>query len=206
MKTSKTLVLVNAISLLVFIFLTIGIFYSSFLVGLDSSISTFMSSIENDFLTSFLIAVSFIFDIKSVFIISFILSVYLWIKYSKKEAIFFIGVVGLSEIIVYILKELISRARPLNSLVTETSFAFPSGHAATAVVFFGALIYLISIKNRSKNLKLITIIISSILILLICFARLYLNVHWFSDVLGGTAIGIFILTGCILLKGIFNRK
>ncbi|MDP3027237.1 MAG: phosphatase PAP2 family protein [Nanoarchaeota archaeon] len=206
MKASKTLVWINIISLLVFIFILIEVIYNGFLVRLDPIISSFIFSIKNDFLTNLSIAVSFIFDIKSVIIISLILSAYLWVKLSKKDSMLFIFAMILNGGILYMLKELIQRARPLNSLVAESSFAFPSAHASTAIVFFGLLIYLISKKKESKNLKLNVILISIFMILLICFARLYLNVHWLSDVLGGIAIGIFILTGCILLKEFFDKR
>lgn len=206
MKASKTLVWINIISLLVFIFILIEVIYNGFLVRLDPIISSFIFSIKNDFLTNLSIAVSFIFDIKSVIIISLILSAYLWVKLSKKDSMLFIFAMVLNGGILYMLKELIQRARPLNSLVAESSFAFPSAHASTAIVFFGLLIYLISKKKESKNLKLNVILISIFMILLICFARLYLNVHWLSDVFGGIAIGIFILTGCILLKEFFDKR
>ena len=178
----KTLVWINIISLLVFIFILIEVFYNGFLVRLDPIISSFMPSMQNNFLTNLSIAVSFIFDIKSVIVISLILSAYLWAKFSKKDSIFFIFAVGLNGLVLYILKELIQRVRPLNYLVAESSSAFPSAHTSTAIVFFGLLIYLTSKKRELKNLKLNALWISIFMILLICFARLYLNVHWFSDV------------------------
>jgi len=205
-KYLKTFIWINIISLLVFIFILLEVVYGGFLVRLDSIVNSFMPSIRSNFLTNLSIAVSFIFDIKSIIVISLILSAYLWIKSSKKDSIFFIFAMGLNGGVLYILKELIQRARPLNSLVTETGFAFPSAHASTGIVFFGALIYLIHNSDKSRNLKLISILISLVMIIFICFARLYLNVHWFSDVLGGIAIGIFILTGCILLKEGFEKR
>ncbi len=206
MKNLRPLIWVNIISLLVFIFILLEILYNGFFVRLDPIISSFMSSIKNDFLTNFSIAVSFIFDIKSVIIISLILSAYLWTRFSKKDSIFFISTMVLNGAILYVLKELMQRARPLNSLVAETNFAFPSAHASTAVVFFGLLIYLISKKSELRSLKLTSIFVFIFMTILICFARLYLNVHWFSDVLGGIAIGIFILTSCILLKQAFSKR
>ena len=203
-RTSKILVWINIISLLVFIFILIEVFYNGFLVRLDQIISSFMPSMQNYFLTNLSIAVSFIFDIKSVIVISLILSAYLWIRLSKKDSMLFISAIILNGGILYVLKELIQRARPLNSLVAESSFAFPSAHASTAIVFFGLLIYLASKKSKLRRLRLNALWISIFMILLICFARLYLNVHWLSDVLGGIAIGIFILSGCILIREKFK--
>lgn len=209
MKTSKnlkTLIWTNIISLLVFIVVLLEVVYSGFLVKLDPIVNSFMLSIRNVFLTNLSIAVSFIFDIKITIIISLILSCYLWIRHSKKDSILFIFAMGLNAGVLYLLKEVIQRARPLNALVTETSFAFPSAHAAVGIVFFGLLIYLISKKKESKALEWITVFVSILMVLLICFARLYLSVHWFSDILGGIAIGMFVLTGSILLKKGFDKR
>jgi undecaprenyl-diphosphatase len=144
MKTSRALILANLISLLFFILLIIGLFYNSSLIQLDSQISSFMQSIKNNFLTVFFKAISFIFDIKIIVILSLIFSVYLWINSSKIEAVFFMLTISISGGLLYLLKELIQRARPLNAIVSETNYSFPSGHALTSVVFFGLLIYLIS--------------------------------------------------------------
>lgn len=200
MKTSKTLIWVNIISLLVFILVLLGALYNFGFARVDFIVNSFISNIKNGFLTNLSIAVSFIFDIKSMIVISLILSAYFWVKFSKKDSIFFIFTIVLAGAIAYITKDLIQRARPLNALVAESSFAFPSGHAVTAIVFFGLLVYLIYNKSKSRSLRLVSIIISVLMILIICFARLYLNVHWFSDVLGGIALGAFVLTGCILVK------
>lgn len=206
MRTLKNLIWINVISLLVFISVLLGVLYNFGFARIDFIVNSFMANITNGFLTNFSIAVSFIFDINSMIIISLVLSAYLWIKYSKNNSIFFILTIMLGGGIVYILKNLVQRARPLNALLIENNSAFPSGHATIAVVFFGALTYLILNKNKSRNLKLASIIISIFMVLFICFTRLYLNVHWFSDVFGGIAIGTFILTGCIFLKEFFNKK
>lgn len=206
MKTSKVIIWANIISLLFFIFILLNVLYNNFFIRMDSTVNSFMSGIENSFLTNFSIAVGFIFDIKIMIVISLIFSAYLWIKFSKNDSVFFVSTMLLNGVILYILKGLMQRFRPLNSLVIEDSFAFPSCHAATAVVFFGFLVYLISKKRELRNLKLIGLLISVFMILLICFTRLYLNVHWFSDVIGGIAVGIFILTGCILLRGILKNR
>jgi|SRR3989344_740338 len=205
-KTLKTLIWTNIISLLVFIFILLEVFHNGFLIKLDLLINSFMPNIENSLLTNLSIAISFIFDIKSLAVITLILSFYLLLKNSKKDSIFFILTIIFGGEFIYIIKDLIQRTRPLNALVSESDFAFPSGHAAISIAFFGILIYLFSQKRGLRSLKLVSVLISIFIILLICFSRVYLNVHWFSDVLGGIAIGTFILTGCILLKEFFIKK
>lgn len=200
MEKFKALVWANFGSCLAFVLLVLLISYESPLVMLDTQLNLSMKGVENSFLISFFNAISFIFDIKSIAIISLVLSIWLWIKSSKKEGVFFMVVIAIGGIFLYLLKDLIQRARPLNPLVSETSFAFPSGHAMTSVIFFGLLIYLLSKKTKSTKLNLAAIALSLIFVIIISFARLYLRVHWFSDVLGGIAIGIFVLTGSILIR------
>lgn len=197
MKIPKRILWVNICSLAIFVFLWIE-FKNNFFTRVDSAVNIFMSQIQIDFFISVSKTVAFLFDTLSMTIISLILSAYIWIKFSKRDGIFIAFTMLISGAFIYVLKDFIQRARPVDALISESSFAFPSGHAVTAVVFFGLLIYL-AFKEKSKVKTRISLISAS-MIVFICFTRLYLNVHWLTDVVGGVALGIFILTGCILLK------
>ena len=202
LKKRKGLISTSIISLIIFILILIGISSNGFLVNLDSSINS-LWAIKNPFLTNVSKIIDLVFDTWSMIVISLFLSVFLCFKYSKKEGAFFSFTILLGAAVIYLTKEFVQRARPSNALINSSSFAFPSGHTATAVVFFGLLIYLILRKSKSKSFKLVFIFVSIFMIVLIGFTRLYLNLHWFSDVLGGLALGVFVLTSCILLKNIF---
>ena len=98
-------------------------------------------------------------------------------------------------IIVTILNNLIKiifmRARPdINPLVIETSYSFPSGHSMISMAFYGYLIYIIYTHKDNIKIKWILITLLSILILLIGISRIYLGVHYASDVIGGFCFGI----------------
>ena len=176
----------------------------NFLERLDLSVNSAMPSIQSEFFTLVAKAFAFIFDTLMMIIISAIIAVFLFIKKYRKKAIFFALTMLANAGAIYLLKEVIERARPLNSLVIETGSAFPSGHAATAVVFFGLLCYLTFKFAKTKSMKIWVYSISILMILLIGFSRIYLNVHWFSDVLGGILLGGFILMLGIVIKEIFD--
>ena len=120
------------------------------------------------------------------------------IKHHKKEAAFLSITMLADAFILFIIKLLFKIPRPLSNFITETDFSFPSGHATTAVVFFGILSYLILKKYKNVNFEVITA--SIFMVLLIGSTRLYLGIHWLSDIIGGFALGIFILTTSIIIK------
>ena len=90
-----------------------------------------------------------------------------------------------------IIKIIFMRARPdINPLVIETSYSFPSGHSMISMAFYGYLIYIIYTHKDNIKIKWILITLLSILILLIGISRIYLGVHYTSDVIGGFCFGI----------------
>ena len=90
-----------------------------------------------------------------------------------------------------LLKRILQRPRPTEyRLIEETGYSFPSGHSMVSMAFYGYLIYLIYKYVKNKYIKWISIIILSILICLIGISRIYLGVHYTSDVLGGFLVSI----------------
>ena len=200
MRTSVNIVFINTFFLILFLVVLLEVLNNGTLVQLDLFLNMAMPQIRTSFFTSLSILIDVIFDLISMIIISILLSVFLLRRYCKKFALFFSMTILLDALVLLVLKEIIMRPRPLNGIISKTDFSFPSGHTADALVFFGFLTYLIMHKSESRAIKGITISISSFMILLIGFSRIYLNVHWLTDVIGGFALGLFILTGSILLK------
>lgn len=96
-----------------------------------------------------------------------------------------------SLVLMLLLKQLFQRKRPLSPLLKAArGLSFPSGHAIMAVTFYGLLIYILQHTIDSNWLKLLVTILLILLILAIGFSRIYLRVHYASDVLGGFIIGL----------------
>ena len=151
------------------------------------------------FLTTFFKSVTYLGEWTVVLPIALLVSAVLILKRKKKQdaILAFISLGGLGS--AFLLKNFIHRARPLDGLLNETSFSFPSAHAMISVVFYGFIIYLLLPKIKNRKIKAMKILIASFLVLFIGFSRLYLGVHYLSDVLAGYIIGaIWLLIGVFL--------
>ena len=138
----------------------------------------------------------------AIFLIILTITLFILIKNKKiglSIILNLIVITGLNQILKYILQ----RPRPTEyRLIEETGFSFPSGHSMVSMAFYGYLIYLIYKYVKNKDLKWISIVLLSILICSIGISRIYLGVHYTSDVLGGFLISLSYL---IVYTLIVNR-
>lgn len=98
-------------------------------------------------------------------------------------------VAGVGEMFLAFLKLLFHRQRPEQQIVAAHGYSFPSGHAFAATIAYGFLIYITWKLTKSEVLRFVIFSVSILLIVLIGISRVYLNVHWLTDVLGGYAAG-----------------
>ena len=108
----------------------------------------------------------------------------------------------------FIIKNIIQRPRPIeHRLIDETGYSFPSGHSMVSMAFYGYLIYIINKYVDNKIIKIISTIALTILIILIGMSRIYLGVHYTSDVCGGFCVAIsYLMLYTGILKGMFNKN
>lgn len=129
--------------------------------------------------------------------------IYLVIAKEKRTAwrVLFIALSSL--LIMTLLKRLFGRVRPDDPLVTGiTNFSFPSGHAFMSVTFFGLLCWWLLLSKPAGLQKNVMILCMVMAILLIGFSRVYLRVHYVTDVMAGLGIGLSWLFACLWY---FNR-
>lgn len=113
-------------------------------------------------------------------------------------------VVGLNTI----LKNIVQRPRPTEyRIINETGYSFPSGHSMVSMAFYGYIIYLIFKLVKNKKIKIPLIIALSLLIFTIGISRIYLGVHYTSDVLAGFAISLsyLIIYTSVIKKFLLER-
>jgi membrane-associated phospholipid phosphatase len=128
----------------------------------------------------------------------------LWRASRRPEALFVgLGVAGIT-VLVAVLKAVYERARPdLGSPIPlPHSYSFPSGHAATAVVLYGALGLLAAERARSRARAVGWLVAAATLALAIGASRILLNVHFVSDVAAGFAVGLAWLCCCAIVRDV----
>jgi membrane-associated phospholipid phosphatase len=130
-----------------------------------------------------------------VLIVSFILvSLKLW----RQLIVLLSSVIG-GQIFVWIVKNIVARPRPplANSLLPLQDYSFPSGHSFIVFSFYGLITYFAFRYVQNKLLKIFLVTVGMVGVMSIGFSRIYLGVHWASDVLASFAIGSAWLTGFI---------
>ena len=125
-----------------------------------------------------------------------LVSVYLTLRRRWEAlAFWFLAMVG-SQLLIGPMKNLYERARPPLPLVETSGFSFPSGHAvAGAAIAVSLVIVLVPAGAKRRNLEML----AAAFAVLMALSRVYLRAHWFSDALGGAALGAAVAIGAALL-------
>jgi membrane-associated phospholipid phosphatase len=143
--------------------------------------------------------ITFLGESRFLIVVSIGIGIYLLWKRQIAEALtLFIAAIGASGLN-YVLKIVFARARPelWERIIDEKFYSFPSGHATLSLVIYGLIAYLL-ITYLSRGWRVYVISLTALLILAIGFSRLYLGVHWPTDVMAGYASGSVWLIACIL--------
>lgn len=180
----------------ILIVLWIGLYFDK-TQFIDNKIYGVIQNFQNDIFTRVLEIITNFGGIVSLFSIAFITFLILIIKNQKKYGIAIMLNLMISSISYILLKNIIQRPRPPieERLVQEVGYSFPSGHATNNIAFYILIIYLICQKVENKKIKNLLIIVLGSIPLIIGFSRIYLRVHYFSDVIAGFCLG----TICVIL-------
>lgn len=121
-----------------------------------------------------------------------------------RASVMIVGSTALATILSQVFKRIFQVARPVDMLILETGFSFPSGHATVSTAFFSAAIVAMYLfyKNVPMPLRRLVVAVSILLIIGICSARLVLNVHRIEDVVFGLVIG---LVSTLFVQSFFKK-
>ncbi len=212
MKTTR-LIFNIMLPLLVFVFITINVINKN-TAAFDQQIYSLVSKAISEKTTFLMVIITFFASGTFLTAVSIMLLPFFFMKnekYSFNAAMIIINS-SLSALVNLGFKVLINRSRPdILRLIEISGLSYPSGHSMAAMSFYGFFIYLCYRSFKFKN-KYIIVSLCSILIVLIGFSRIYLGVHYASDVLGGFSLGLLwlgIFTWIVdkkYRKNLYNHK
>lgn len=186
--------IIGLISLFAFSFMAFFVSANK-VVQFDSTIITFVQGFENSALTVVMKIFTFIGDTKSVIVLSILVIIFLYVVLKHRvELILFIAAIIGSAVLNQLLKYSFQRARPeLHRLIEIDSYSFPSGHAMNAFTVYTIISFLLWRHIPSRTGRILLIIISALMIFTIGISRIYLGVHYPSDIIAG-----YFASGCWL--------
>jgi len=174
------------------------VFLKSHFATMDANVNSWSTSIQSASFTEMAKMIHYSFAPAPSFAASLLVAIYLFYKKYQYEALLLMGAITANITLVEIIRMLVHFPRPLNGILTIQGFSFPSGHVTNTVVLFGLLTYFAWNHWKSSILRILWSLFSVVIAIVVGLDRVYLNVHWFSDVLGAYLLGVFLLTFSIL--------
>ena len=195
MKDKQTYLTKGSFALLLFVILGYVVkFYPEQLVTLDSSVQTAIRGDLPETLTLIFRGITRLIDLPIVISWTILLTVIFYLKKWKSESLLVAGNLSLAGILIVSLKHLYQRPRPeILHLVEEKGFSFPSGHSLAVTLLIGSLIIIVGQRVKYRTVKLILQILLGIYLVSVIISRVYLGVHYPSDVLASLCLGLGIL-------------
>lgn len=205
MKNRQEYLLRSSFAFLFFVMLGYTVqFYPETLVSFDKSIQETIRGTLPERATYFFRAITYMGNVSTQIAVVVIVTILLFLKKWKAEALFFLANGVLAGLLISGFKLIYQRARPtLEHIVYAGGFSFPSGHAMGSFIIYGAIVLILLNRFQHKTIRLILILAFSSLILLIGLSRIYLGVHYPTDVIGGFTFAYGVLN---LLYPFYMKK
>ncbi len=166
----------------------------------DNRIYALTDLIITPALTFIMMSFTTLGDWLSMTAISVMFIIYLFVKRQKAYALLSAIILGTGYLFVHLLKAYFLRIRP-EGILAESGSSFPSGHATVSMIFIILLTYIILRHFKNNKVRNVLIGTGYLTSILIGLSRVYLGVHWASDVLAGFLFGIFYATfGIVVFK------
>ncbi len=155
--------------------------WSDFIASRTPAMNTFMTGATS------------LFDTKRAVVLALAVAGAVWWFIKKvMNALYILCSVVFSAANTYILKHVYERPRPEEALrlITEDGYSFPSGHATAVTALFVSLVLVLTTTRLGRRLRYLLWAAALTFIVFICVTRLYLGVHWVTDVIGGFSVGL----------------
>ncbi len=210
MKLQRVLCYASILCIVIFAVLALNYLGRGPLIAVDAWLANALFSIRSDEGVRIMSSLTLLASSKATILVVGVTSYVLFLCKQRRTAVMALGGLIATQAFTYFAKILFHRDRPSEVLhaVIEDSFSFPSGHATSVAFVAGILVYLfIRAKKRSTREKYFAILLGLLFIVVIDFSRLYLGVHYLTDVIAGNMVGligvmstIWIIESALLVK------
>lgn len=160
------------------------------------AVNSWIPTLQSPTLTQAAEAVN-VLDTTVLLVVTLPVAGYLLIRKETKYGLMLLCAMGADALLLQVLKTVVTSPRPLNALITEGDYSFPSGHLTSILVLLGMLIYF-AYQTHKPVFKVLAVA-TPVLGILMALDRLYLNVHWLSDVVAAPFLALFIVTATVLI-------
>lgn len=167
----------------------------------DERVATWLHDHATPRLTTFFDAVTVLGNLMTLVVVVVVACLVLWRKGWIADLVLLVVAAVGAEVITIGLKQGFQRERPFfpDPLATERTFSFPSGHASVSLAVYGTLGYIAARHLETRRAQVLALVSATVLVLLIGFSRLYLGVHFLSDVIAGYSIALTWVALCVVL-------
>ena len=195
MKDKQTFMMKGSFALLLFMIIGYIVkFYPEMLVSFDQPIQTAIRGDLPETLTLLFRAITHLIDIPVIISWVLIVAFIFYRKQWKMESYLMLGNLALAGILIVTFKNIYQRPRPeILHLVEEKGFSFPSGHSLAVTIMVGTLIVILSQRIKNTVWRKIVQILLSFYIVSVLVSRIYLGVHYPSDVIASLCVGLGVL-------------
>jgi membrane-associated phospholipid phosphatase len=186
---------VFATALLLFLIIAVAVARSDTINAIDSSVGMWLHVRATPLLTGVMAAVSFLGAPTSISVVAVACSLLLLCQRNWADAATLSIVVLGGNFLNFCLKHIVQRGRPVfdDPIFSLPTYSFPSGHAMASTVFCGLLAIHASAQSRQRVSARVAIGTALVIVALVCFSRMYLGLHYLSDVTAGVAEGVALL-------------
>ena len=195
MKNKQTFLMKGSFALLLFVIIGYVVkFYPEMLINFDQPIQTVIRGNLPDYLTIFFKAITHLIDIPVIITWVLIVAFIFYCKQWKIESFFMLGNLTFAGILIVTFKNIYQRPRPeILHLVEEKGFSFPSGHSLAVTIMVGTLIVILSQRIKNQVWRKVVQIGLGIFLVSVLVSRIYLGVHYPSDVIASLCMGLGVL-------------
>lgn len=204
--TLTLLVVLMGYILALFIGLIEDVVTADSIVMMDYLVSQQMSLLSESSVVDIFIPITSFASTVTTCLVVFLTSVICWVVRQRYILVgLIVSVIG-STIFTYLTKMVFQRGRPVDILLLETTFSFPSGHATVTIALYGFIAYMAIRFSQDFARRVRILIVTVIFTALIGLSRILLNEHYLSDVLGGYLVGALWLTVAISITEWLTSK